>query len=539
MRSAPGARSSRRWYLLIPCVLLGAAVLAGRGSGRPQAPAPFRPTGGDAAGREPAPTLSGPVEGARPVAPAVRPGAETAVQTEGESRIVVEAEPWRASLRPVAFVTRERQGDAAQTLREEMQEPRVIMRLPAEWFDAGAQADVRVGLAGDGLRKQVRSYTVVRGGLLHARFPLEEGMALAGRVVSEKGEPVAGLRLVARRTAAAAGVKSAAAYASDDLLYSAAGFEEARGRTDALGRFRIAGLGDHPYVLTTADLEWGVLPVTRSGVRPPQEGLELVVARTVRIHLEVRDARSGEAVPHARVRLSLGDSRTGFACREGSADVALVPDGPVERRIIAGRGAEVPAHVQAFGYRGLRTTLVWAAGSRVCEHAVVLEPVALYEARLQIRAADGSPATGRFRIVLRGPDGTHSLLLEPGQQPGEFRQRVPGGRWTVRVHPQDALSQRVSWESEVQLDGDLRAPLEVRLPAFGQLQVLGWEQEGFLLAVHMAGGRIHTAVTPTSHTYFLLEGEWPYVASIGGRVIQEGIVAIRAGEQQVLRVTRE
>ncbi len=442
----------------------------------------------------------------------------------------------------VTFVSEISDESPPRTLRVSAEDGTADITIPPAWFEMAGRIELLAGVAGGGIMKRVQPCSLDRGTVVNVSINLDTGLAVSGLVTDPDGSPVPGITVVARRARGAGSVKSSAWYDSDDLLYSAADFEEGRATTDVAGRFRLSGLGSRTYCLTTSDLGWAFVPGLRPGVRPPRDDLAITAVRTHQIHVLVRNAATRELVPKARVTVSLytdeGDVETGFTCPNGEANVALLPRGTRMKQAL---GLVIPAQVQALGYEPTATTLEFGPGDHSIRKEIDLVPVPTGTVLFLVHRADGGLASGKFTATFTGDTESHVLALVAGEGEGRFHCEMPVGRWQCRVYPDGAISQMVlSWEGEVTVSrGAPRVPVSVSLPAYGEVQVSGAEKTSVGLRFEVAGQGIRTVASHSRHIYLLPEGEWPYMVSLQDGSRQSGSVVVREAQRSTLTIEQD
>lgn len=256
------------------------------------------------------------------------------------------------------------------------------------------------------------------GALAEWNAVLPSGLAIAGRLVDEGGEPLAGWRLLARLSDSRS-LAGRAAY------------------TDAEGRFRVDGCEDAAYRLELRPKDDGDLAPPRAWrdeVRPGGEELELVADTTsgARIVGRVVDAR-GEPIPDARLWATLKPvSRYVSAETDASGDVAIegLPAGVYLLTVISPRYP-----YEQLGERELAP-----------ERTLDLGEIALADPgriELTVRDANGAPPEGLTAELWNVEDRQTSVPMAV-ESPGLARSGpAPAGSYAIVLRAPGCAAQRV------------------------------------------------------------------------------------------------
>jgi len=415
------------------------------------------------------------------------------------------------------------------------------LEIPDEWFAHSDGVSVQAGIAGYCIKKRVTQLEIARHSHNSVEIAIDAGLSLAGRVVTTENELLEGVTVVARRLRGGGAIKTQGSYAVNDWIYSGDAYYEGRCVTGADGSFVIHGLSDRPYLLTTSDLDWGFVPVPRPALNPPRIDVRVVAERTRRLRLRILDAVSRNPVPSARVvlvyRSLRGDMHAGLRCEGGEADIALLPR-------TAGEGGtpncDIEVRVQAVGYRPLRDGISLASGSRRGEAELQLVPVAVGEVRFKVDGQGVESATSRLRAVFSREGERHILPLVFDASTGAYACRLSCGEWTCSVFPVGALPySELAWKGQVAIGEREFTERNIMLPAFGTVEVLGWDEvHSVSLRIETAGHRIHTVASPGNHTYHLRPGTWPYEAKLHDGRTEAGCVEVSAGKRVTVRIGR-
>ncbi len=194
-------------------------------------------------------------------------------------------------------------GHERRSMRRAVEDGRATLTVRARawdkeraWLEVWDPRDA-TGRGLDGCRTAV--FDVPPGGD-DVEVALPAGASIVGRVVTEGGEPVPGLRITAR---------SARFLDPDErwfeLLYGVSDPTPWEGRvvtvTDAEGRYRLDGLADGSYVVhPSLPLEW--LPITLPTLRPGEAPFTFTLRRGIAPRITVHDP-SGNPLPEASVRV--------------------------------------------------------------------------------------------------------------------------------------------------------------------------------------------------------------------------------------------
>ncbi|MBX3270948.1 MAG: carboxypeptidase regulatory-like domain-containing protein [Sandaracinaceae bacterium] len=262
------------------------------------------------------------------------------------------------------------------------------------------------------------------------RVPLPPGGRVAGLVVDDRGDPVAGARVSVEREGA-------------PLPPWVVG-------TDAAGLFEIDTLHAGAHALTVDAAGYG--PVARSGVEPGGDRLRVELARVGSVAGRVV---AEDGTPRADATILLAGSgiwpaRQARSDADGSFRFAAVPPGTYEARAHSGtlvaeprRGIEVEPGTRAFLTLTLRSGAVLTG---IVTDYDTGRPLAGVEITVAAEALDVAPravtsdAQGRFRVagVQRA---THRVSLwADGYVPVTALEHDPGAPLEVALTPGGALS---------------------------------------------------------------------------------------------------
>jgi len=533
MVSVPSSKS--RALILLAAMVLLALVLIMLTVSTWMAP----PSGGPLADRAP-PSLR--IEDAPPPASETR---DMGVREAEEEPLVGGLVILECSGAPAAvgFVSLANHDDALRTVREGLRDGLARLAVPQGWFDGSTSIRLEVGVAGSGVRKTVRTIDLRRGETKEVAIRPEPGLALCGRLLDSSDSCIPGVWIVGR-VKNMARAKQTSIYDSDDLLYSAHPFLEARAKTEEDGRFRLSGLKDQAYFLTTSDPRWVITPAERPPMTPPMEEIRLRAVRSYQFHLSIRDSESTKLIPdsRARIRLRWNGGGSYFTCGlpKGRNTVVWPPQGSA---MLEESGFSFSVEVSAFGYESRHVTVRYPPLARAVSHTVELTPTPMGELVLDVVRAGGESLAGKVTVEISGSAGSYVFTLKKGEGPaGAFAQRVPAGSWEVRVFPHMTVGRgALAWKQRVTVPAGGVANAQVRLVPFGSLAVKRGKHKFVLLEIKMVGRRAGTVVhSKNPRLHAIQAGVWPYVAKIvvDGRwqEFRTGTIEVREGEESVLAI---
>jgi len=277
---------------------------------------------------------------------------------------------------------------------------------------------------------------------------LEQGGAIRGRLVDERGVGLAGWFVVAEDEPP----RAPDACATTDHR-----------RTDAQGRFVFEGLGQHRHHLEAFDprAPWRYPSAVGSGVVPGGEEVVLRVDPELRSSVRIRGTvvdESGRALANAVLRASQPDFRRGLevtSAPDGSFELGPGPPGDWSLRVGAPEHPDCPE--LALGPRALGADETWECGS-----------IALLPGGTLLAHGAPGPGGSPSLAVLRGTS-FHARMLAEGASwrsqplaPGEYRLALLGEGIAAALLPFEVHSGATT-ELEIPLAAGL--PVSVRVAA--------------------------------------------------------------------------
>jgi len=456
----------------------------------------------------------------------------------GDTRVIVRCPGVRIA---TAFASRSGDEGEMSTERTELREGEACMLIPAEWFGDATSVELMVGVAGGGVSKTTKTLAVNRGQDNVVTLSPDTGLELNGRIVDQYGSGVPDLPLIARSTRRP-GPRQPWMYDTDDALFSALQFDEARCVTLKDGSFSLSGLEARSYYIEVSDLIWELVPRLPPPRTPPQIGIELKVLRTCRLELTVTDAETGDPVPHSRGRFRVRTIRSRESmtcnCRDGKGAIVWVSAD--ERQDQGTRVLDI--QVTAFGYEPRTVQVEFPDGERSTACSVKLAPLPMGEMVFEISLEDGSPLLSDVTARISGSGGGHVIALKKDAGSNIYRQSVPAGSWKVEVYPAKAFGiTPLSWSDRLQVPENGEVFARVQFAAFGSLAVDRGPYPGLLLELRVAGRRIITGISENRPRIKAIRaGVWPYVASatVDGKTqqVQKGTIEVRGGEETLLKI---
>lgn len=482
-----------------------------------------------------------PVEDSVPPAPGTP---DVGVGEAGEpsaagGRVIIECQEASTA---VGFVSLAETGDAPRTEREDLCDGLARLAVPPEWFGGATSIRLVVGVAGVGVVKTMQAVDLCPGETRKVVISPDAGLALCGRLLDPNDCGIPGVRIVAR-TRNRPGAKQKSQYDSDDLLYSAHPLVEARAVTEVDGSFRVSGLQDRAYFLTTADARWVIVPTERPPMNPPMENIELRAVRSYQLDVSIRDIHSRELIPHssARIHLETDVGSTHFVC--GCANGRNIVVWPPRGSAMADEsGFTLSMKVSAFGYQPRYVDVRFAPFERAVSRTVELIPRPMGELAFDISAADGGPVPGQVSASISRLGEGYALKLEKDVQTGTYRHRAPAGSWTVSVRPRKTFGTRaLEWKQVMVVHEGGVATARVQFAPFGSLVVDRGKHPAVVFELKMDGRRVITALSDwNSRIRAIRAGVWPYVAKVAvdgvWQVVQVGTIEVRGGEESLLKI---
>ncbi|MEZ5964280.1 MAG: carboxypeptidase-like regulatory domain-containing protein [Planctomycetota bacterium] len=257
--------------------------------------------------------------------------------------------------------------------------------------DGDGQARVR-GIVPGGNRIEIEAYGFpnlreareLAPGSQQATFHLEAGVAVAGRVEDDLGQPIAGARIAAMPVLDVPVIGDVSGMTNPQVLAQAAA--NSRCVSDADGRFRLPGLRPDETVTLVAQ-ETDHAPKTESKVRAGSEDARIVLPRLATVTGRIVDADSAAAV--ATFDLEVVTSMfMGMEQVVASQRARASEDGRFRLRVSPGRQS---LRVTAPGYGRATTALQSEPGSEQDVGDIALAASSFIAGRVVDEAGNGVP----------------------------------------------------------------------------------------------------------------------------------------------------
>ncbi len=348
---------------------------------------------------------------------------------------------------------------------------------------------VRVGTWIDGFPRVEKSLDVTPGTALDVVLDVPDGAHLAGRVIGEDGQPVAGLRVAIAQTIAAGLFKTG--HVADP-----AHDEEQSGReseivtattTDADGRFDVSGLDKQsPYVPASTDDRWW-LEANNNGTVRPIDGFVAVTAHPAfRVDVEVVAAAVDDPTgtwPSMQVALeTLTPAPQPFAGIGTPWTPTVTFRGPIPAEARSGFSVRVRADTRL--HRSTETAValgptVWSQRVRIALERKSRDEIGSIAVDAGLKNADGTPFFVRLRMKRQTGERqwTHDVVQLSAREDGTFLGSVPTGRHEFGLEVEVPFKTFAVWKGDLEIAVGRETPFRVPWPAHGRVRIrLGSER---------------------------------------------------------------
>lgn len=406
---------------------------------------------------------------------------------------------------------------------------RYVTRFPFQ--GAGASWEIDFGVFGDGFVRQAVRLAVEPGGHYEADFAVEPGVAISGAVADTDGRPVTDLAVVAVASAMPPwGLATAEILETDSLLVAHPMKHFARFRTDALGRFEIAGLAPGTYALFSCTEDW---ILEHGPLEAPAGDARVVAVPAHALVGTIRDAWTGATAPEAlvivHVRTTRGSGSDKWTTvRDGRLWVVWKPQDPEIEE-----GFEATVEVRAAGYARAERVVAFPRGTRRAVADFLLDPVEaekLALLRFEVTDTRGRLVETELCCAVAAVDATERQPIEREFRavgPGLFELRAPSGPWSITILPRWAMGAPLAWSGTVELGRDER--VRCTLPPFGIVRLRRAAVGSWLACAETAdGNRSYLWQVDTRELLLAAApGEWRVGGGAGAaRNLREGLRAI-------------